>query len=49
MVSKYPDLFDEDRDDKVWYSMLKEVDSFLSAKGNRPRQKAKDLQEKRIG
>jgi hypothetical protein len=38
MVAKYPDLFDEDK----WFSLLKEVDSFLGAKGKRPAGSSKD-------
>lgn len=36
MITKYPDLFDEDRDDKVWYQNLKEVECFINVKGKRP-------------
>ena len=48
MFAKYPDLFDEDKTDKVWFSMLKEVDSFLSAKGKRPLKETKDSKGKRL-
>lgn len=36
VIGKYSDLFDEDRDIKTWYKNLKEVDSFIGAKGKRP-------------
>jgi hypothetical protein len=49
MVAKYPDLFDEDKLNKRWFSMLKEVDFFLDAKGRRPQPHAKDPKEKHIG
>jgi hypothetical protein len=43
MVAKYSNLFDEDRDSKVWFSLLKEVDSFIRTKGKRPSHHTKDL------
>jgi hypothetical protein len=49
MIKKYPDLFDEDKTDKVWFSLLKEVDFFLGAKEKRPSNSAKDPKEKRLG
>ena len=42
MIAKYPDLFSEDKLDKLWYQNLKLVDTFINAKGKCPAQQAKD-------
>jgi hypothetical protein len=49
LTTKYTDLFDEGRDDRVWYDNLKKVDRFLSDNAKRPRKTAKDPEEKRLG
>jgi hypothetical protein len=51
LTAKYADLFDEDRDDRVWYDMIEKVNTFLNDNGKRPRdgKTAKDPEEKRLG
>jgi hypothetical protein len=49
MIAKYPDLLNKDNTDKIWFSALKEVDSFISAKGKRPYAGTKDPKEKYLG
>jgi hypothetical protein len=49
VTTKCADLFDEGRDDRVWYETLQKVDKFLSDNGKRPSQTAKDPEEKRVG
>jgi predicted neuraminidase len=49
LTTKYADLFDEDKADRVWYEMLEKVNKFLSDNGKRPRNLAKDPEEKRLG
>jgi hypothetical protein len=49
ITSKYADLFDEDRDNRVWYETLEKIDRFLSENGKRPSHGAKNLEEKRLG
>jgi hypothetical protein len=49
LTAKYADLFDEGRDDRVWYDMLEKVDRFLNDNGKRPSRTAKDPEEKRLG
>jgi hypothetical protein len=49
VTTKCADLFDEGRDDRVWYETLEKVDRFLSDNGKRPGKTAKDPEEKRLG
>jgi hypothetical protein len=49
VTTKYADLFDEGRDDRVWYDTLEKVDRFLSDNGKRPSHGAKNPEEKRLG
>jgi hypothetical protein len=37
LIAKYANLFDEGRDDRVWYDTLEKVDRFLSDNDKRPR------------
>jgi hypothetical protein len=50
IITKYADLFDEDKADKVWYDTLEKLDKFLSDNDKRPnKETAKDPEEKRLG
>jgi predicted neuraminidase len=49
ITTKYADLFDEDKADRVWHETLEKIDKFLSDNGKRPGQTAKDLEEKHLG
>jgi hypothetical protein len=42
MITKHANLFDEDKNNKIWYQTLKEVNSFISEKGKRPQPNLKD-------